>query len=86
MKETEEERRRLEGRGNEGRVGGRKEKKKIPNFISKHVFFFVEPTTERYMIQTGRHTKTEIRHRPCLTTNVQLRWTDVSNITRSVQH
>lgn len=39
MKETEEERRQLEGRGNEGRVGGRKEKKKIPNFISKHVFF-----------------------------------------------
>ena len=50
----------------ERRKGGRKIKKN-PNFISKLVF--EEPTTERYMIWIGRHTKTKRRHRSCLTTN-----------------
>ncbi len=37
MNETKKERQKLEGGGKEEREGGRKVKKKNPNFISKHV-------------------------------------------------
>lgn len=67
MKETEKEKRDVR-RKRERRKGGRKEKKKIPNFISKHVSRNQQQNDTWSELEDIQ--KTEIRHRSCVTTNI----------------